>query len=162
MRLDDFNRLPDEAAEAELLRCCGSIRWARLMAAARPFSSLEAIGARADTIWWSLGTEDWLEAFRAHPRIGARADSVWSAQEQSRARDASEAVRRRLHAANEAYEARFGYIFIVCASGKSAAEMLALLQQRLHNDAATEIRVAAEEQLRITELRLRRPGAASG
>ena len=165
MHLDDLNTLPEDRAVAELLRCCGSTRWARRMAAARPFASFDATLQHADTIWWSLGPDDWLEAFRSHPRIGQRgacghatsraaSTEAWPEQEQAGVRSADAAVRDRLAEANRHYEARFGYIFIVCATGKSAAEMLATLDRRLVNDPDTELRTAAEEQRKITRLRI--------
>jgi OHCU decarboxylase len=118
--------------------------------------------AAADEIWWSLAAHDWLEAFAAHPQIGGRRAAreqdaqaqSWSEQEQSGARDAEQSTLDELAAANRAYQEKFGHIFIVCATGKTAAEMLALLRARLPNDAATELRNAAEEQRKITKLRL--------
>ena len=126
------------------------------MTAARPFDSAAAMAAAADAVWWSLDRADWLEAFAAHPRIGSdRADtSEWSAREQAGVASASAGLRERLAAANCEYERRFGYIFIVCAMGKGADEMLAMLEDRLTNDADAELRSAAEEQRKITRLRL--------
>ena len=154
MRLDDLNALDGESAMRELLRCCGSTRWARLMAAARPFADAAATGTVADAIWWSLAPADWLEAFAAHPKIGDRPTSAWATAEQSGSQTAADDVRQRLAARNRDYEARFGYIFIVCATGKTAGEMLDLLERRLPNDSDEELRVAAEEQRQITRLRL--------
>ncbi len=120
----------------------------------RPFKDTDEVFAAADRIWQDLGPEDWHEAFRAHPRIGQRtADSV-AAQEQAEATSAGAVVLNDLADANLAYEARFGHIYIVCAAGKSAEEMLALCRGRLVNDPDTELRVAAEEQRKITRLRL--------
>jgi 2-oxo-4-hydroxy-4-carboxy-5-ureidoimidazoline decarboxylase len=154
MRLQDLNALPDDEAAAAFLRCCGSTRWARMMAAARPFAGVDALAAAAETAAGSLDRPDWLEAFAAHPQIGESTRSSWAAGEQVGSRSASDEVRRRLAEGNTAYHERFGYIFIVCATGKSAAEMLRLLEGRLTNDAATECRVAAGEQRKITRLRL--------
>jgi OHCU decarboxylase len=132
------------------------------MASRRPFGSVPALLAAADEVWWSLDAEDWHEAFRAHPRIGetkaqarqtARA-SAWSAQEQSGAARADDGVTAALAEGNRAYEARFGHIYIVCATGKTAPEMLDILRARLAHDAETELRVAAGEQAKITRLRL--------
>jgi OHCU decarboxylase len=159
-----LNRLPAEGARAALLSCCGSQRWASEVSALRPFwdvGQLLRIGRR---VWFELSGEDWLEAFRAHPKIGeqrAQQDTgaearAWSEGEQSGARDASEETRAALAEANREYEERFGFIFIVCATGKSAEEMLAALRGRLNNDPETELRAAAEEQWRITELRLKK------
>jgi 2-oxo-4-hydroxy-4-carboxy-5-ureidoimidazoline decarboxylase len=154
MRLDELNALPDAEAAAAFLRCCGSMRWARMMAAARPFAGAHALAAAGETAAESLDRPDWLEAFAAHPQIGASTQSSWAAAEQAGSRSASDEVRKRLVEANRAYHERFGYIFIVCATGKSAAEMLRLLEDRLTNDAATEWRFAAGEQRKITRLRL--------
>jgi OHCU decarboxylase len=129
---------------------------------ARPFTDAEALFRVADSVWWSLRDEDWLKAFRAHPKIGEqKAAGVqseqaqsWSAQEQSGIQDAVTETKAALAVGNQEYEARFGFIFIVCATGKSSAEMLAILNARLQNDPGTELRVAAEEQRKITGLRL--------
>jgi 2-oxo-4-hydroxy-4-carboxy-5-ureidoimidazoline decarboxylase len=154
MRLDDLNALDEDAAVNELLRCCGSSRWARRMAAERPFAGAAALTRTADAIWQSLDAADWLEAFGAHPRIGERTTSAWASAEQSGSASATGAVLERLAAANRDYEVRFGYIFIVCATGRTAGEMLALLERRLPHAPQDEIRIAAEEQRKITRLRL--------
>ncbi len=154
MRLEDLNALDGESATRELLRCCGSIRWARLMVAARPFADAAAMGTVGDAIWWSLAPADWLEAFAAHPKIGDRPTSAWTSAEQSGSQTAADDVRERLATRNRDYEARFGYIFIVCATGKTAGEMLDILERRLPNDSDEELRAAAEEQRKITRLRL--------
>jgi OHCU decarboxylase len=132
------------------------------MASARPFTALEDLLAKAESLWWSLNQEDWLEAFRAHPKIGeqkaAAAQSEqaqnWSKQEQSGTKGADAETRDALAAGNQEYERRFGFIFIVCATGKSSAEMLAILNARLQNDLQAELSVAAGEQRKITQLRL--------
>ena len=121
MTLETLNSLPATRAEAELLRCCGSKRWALAMAAARPFHNHDALHATAERLWWSLEAADWLEAFAAHPRIGERPSSAWAAQEQASASTADDVVRAGLSAGNHAYEQRFGYTFLVCATGRSAA-----------------------------------------
>jgi OHCU decarboxylase len=154
MRLGELNALPPDSAVPELLRCCGSTRWAREMAARRPFANMEAISAEAGKIWHSLDPEDWFEAFVAHPRIGERSPTRWSSEEQGGVASASAATRARLDAANREYEARFGFIFIVCATGKSADEMLASVQERLTHSRDQEWRIAAEEQRKITLVRL--------
>ena len=166
--LDRLNALPAADAERELLACCGSREWARRVAAARPFPDAAALLDRADDVWRALDEADWQEAFRAHPRIGERRaeagqtarERAWSAGEQAGMRTAAEATQRALAEGNRAYEARFGFIYIVCATGRSADEMLALLTERLANRPADEIRVAAEEQRRITRLRLEKLLAA--
>ena len=157
MRLDELNTLDREAAEHEILRCCGSERWAREMAARRPFPNLEALAEEADKIWCGLATVDHLQAFAAHPRIGEPGKSGeegWSSQEQSRVGAAGDDVRERLAAANGDYRDRFGFIFIVCATGKSAEEMLAIVDERSKHSREEELRIAAEEQRKITRLRL--------
>jgi OHCU decarboxylase len=158
-RLNDLSA-PD--ATAEFLKCCGSTRWAQEMAAARPFDSQEELFARAEVISSSIEDEDWLEAFRAHPKIGGKKattaqshqEQKWSAQEQSGVSEASAGTISQLAERNREYEDRFGFIFIVCASGKSPDEMLAILNSRLDNDPQTELRIAGEEQRKITRLRL--------
>jgi allantoicase len=154
-----LDALPARHAEAELLACCASRAWAAGIAAARPFADAEALAASADEVWASLGPDDWLEAFAAHPRIGDRlaaapGASAWSTQEQAGVAGADPAVLAELVEGNRAYEERFGHVFLVCATGQSAAAMLAALRERLGNDRASELRVAAEEQRKITRLRL--------
>ncbi len=148
-----FNALPSGEAAARLLPCCGSRAWAERMAGSRPFHSLVDLQEQSGRIWWSLSGEDWREAFAAHPRIGEKG-SRWSEQEQAGARGADAETLAALVEANRVYEFRFDHIFIVCATGKSAAEMLGLLRARLDNDPETELRIAAEEQRKITHLRL--------
>ena len=163
-RLEQFNSLPLDVASAELIKCCGSSRWAERMAARRPFPDTDSLLRAADAVWWELETTDWLEAFSHHPKIGERraAHNVseearrWSEEEQSTTRLAREETMRELVAANREYERKFGFIFIVCATGKRTEEMLTLLKERINNDTGKELRVAAEEQRRITHLRLRK------
>lgn len=153
-----------EAATAALLTCCGSTRWAREVAARRPFGSPERLAEVADEVWADLDRDDVLEAFAAHPRIGERAAATreaaaagharWSAGEQAGAATAQDATRVRLTAGNQAYEQRFGHVFLIRAAGRSAEEMLAALEARLGNDPDTELQVAAEQQRQITQLRL--------
>jgi 2-oxo-4-hydroxy-4-carboxy-5-ureidoimidazoline decarboxylase len=161
MRLADLNALDADAAARALLGCCGSTRWAREMSSARPFASAAAMAAKADAMADGLAAADWLEAFAAHPRIGEPAGAGkaggaggWSDDEQRGVAGAAEITRARLAQANREYEARFGYIFIVCATGKGAAEVLGLIERRLTNDPAAELGVAAGEQRKITQLRL--------
>jgi allantoicase len=145
--------MPAPDAERELLSACGSREWARRMAAARPFASADDLLAAAEQTWITVDREDWLEAFAAHPKIGGRASGE-AAREQAGAAGASEETLRSLATANREYEETFGHIFIVCASGKSAQEMLDLCRRRLHNDPREELAVAADEQRKITRLRL--------
>jgi allantoicase len=153
-----INAAPDPIAE--LKACCGSSKWAEAMAAARPFASWDRLTEAGDRAWSSLSPDDWMEAFRAHPRIGAGDSSPsaglgmtrgWSAQEQAGARDAN---RETLADANRAYEQKFGHIFLICATGRSAQDILDNLRARMNNDSKTELRVAGEEQRKITALRL--------
>lgn len=162
MTLEELNALPAAGAEAAFLTCCGSTHWAREMAARRPFRGEAEVHAAADEVWRALDPADWDEAFRAHPRIGERKAApaqgaqaaAWSSQEQAGAAAAGQDVAAALAEGNRAYEARFGRIYIVCATGKTAEEMLAILRARLANDPATELRAAAAEQAKITRLRL--------
>jgi allantoicase len=152
-----LNRLERDEAVRALDGVCGARRWVERMEAWRPFEDLPQLVRLGEQVWWSLAEEDWLEAFGAHPRIGERRPSArWSAEEQSSVAAAGGDVQDELAAANLAYEQRHGFIFIVCATGKSAAEMLELLRARLPRSRAEEIQTAAEEQARITELRLRK------
>jgi OHCU decarboxylase len=158
----EFDELPSARAAEMLRSCCGASRWVAEMVARRPFGTLDALLAEADEVWWTLDPEDWREAFAHHPRIGERAGaapqdargSAWSAGEQAGVAAASGDERAELAAVNRAYEERFGHIYIVCATGRSAEELLAIARARLTNDADDELRVAAEEQRKITRLRL--------
>jgi OHCU decarboxylase len=162
LNLENLNSLADIDAEAEFLKCCGSKRWARALTEARPFENKDALLNEANRVWWSLDPADWLEAFRAHPKIGEKKAAAtqseqahsWSAQEQSGTQNAPAGTMAALAKGNREYEQRFGFIFIVCATGKSSEEMLAILNERLSNDRNAEIRAAAEEQRKITRLRL--------
>lgn len=171
-----FDAMPLHAASALLESVCGSTAWVSGMVARRPFRTPGRLLTDAEDLWWSLAPDDWREAFDHHPRIGERQAAVpqderarqWSREEQRGASVAAADVRQALAEANLEYERRFGHVYLVSASGKTVAEMLALLRQRLSNDPETELRVAAAEQAKITELRLRRmfeqpassPGAA--
>ena len=162
MTFDQLNELSPEEVTAELLKCCGSTRWAHEMTAARPFASFAELRDKADAVCQSLNEADWLEAFRAHPKIGERKAAngqsqqaqSWSAQEQSGVTNAARETMAELAEQNRDYEARFGFIFIVCATGKSPAEMLAILRARIDNDRHDELLIAAAEQRKITQLRL--------
>ncbi|HUJ12650.1 MAG TPA: allantoicase [Thermoanaerobaculia bacterium] len=141
-------------AEAELRSCCGSAEWVRQMLASRPFDGGSELLAGAETIWWELEPQDWREAFAAHPRIGENPKSQWAREEQAGASSAPSETMRALADINREYEKRFGHIFIVFATGKTADEMLALARQRMQNQPEQELRIAAEQQLKITKLRL--------
>jgi OHCU decarboxylase len=155
-RLEAFNRLPAAEAEALLLSACASPRWAEGVAGSRPYAAPEDLLAAAGAVWRALGPDDWLAAFAAHPRIGDRS----GAGERERAEQAGTAgadatTLAALERGNAEYEARFGHVFLICARGLDAPTMLAALRRRLGNDPVAELQVAAEEQRRITELRLR-------
>ncbi|KAG2779325.1 hypothetical protein PC129_g2399 [Phytophthora cactorum] len=140
----------------KLLHCCGSKRWAAEMAKKFPLRDFEELCRAADTVDAMLTCEDWLEAFAAHPRIGRAKKPIkeWEAQEQQATKNADDAVLNRLEELNDAYYKKFGYIYIVCATGKSAPEMLRILESRMDNSPEGELAVAAGEQSKITKIRL--------
>ena len=162
--LDAWNAMSADTAGTAVLPCCGSNAWARGLAARRPLATLPELLAASDAAWWSVEEADWKEAFDSHPRIGEQhaqaaatnASLRWSAGEQSSAMLSDDAAKARLAEGNRAYEAKFGRIFIVCATGKSAQEMLAILGRRMHNTAEAELHEAAEQQREITHIRLRK------
>jgi allantoicase len=137
----------------ELKRVCGSARWAEAMLQARPFASWDGLLTAARETWFSLDASDWLEAFAAHPRIGEK-KAGWSSQEQSGTRSASDQTMQQIAEGNRTYEERFGFVYLICATGRSADEMLANLEERLTHDRDAELRIAAEEQAKIIALRL--------
>ncbi len=159
-----WNGLPQEEAAGEIVACCGSGTWATKMASKRPIQDEVSLLAVSDEIWRTLSEADWQEAFRSHPRIGGSSSeksgpaqsSEWSEQEQQKAAAADEAVKMALKWGNREYEQKFGRIFIVCATGKSASEILEILRRRLHNDDATELQLAAEEQRQIMHIRMKK------
>jgi OHCU decarboxylase len=160
--LPRLNSMPPDDAVKQFLKCCGSQQWALQMTGDRPFSSLASIKESAERIWWSLTPDDWLEAFRSHPKIGeskagkhtGAVAQKWSEQEQAGVSHSSGEIIDELGQLNREYESKFGFIFIVCATGKSADEMLTLLGERLGNDSEKELHTAAAEQAKITSLRL--------
>lgn len=159
-----WNALPLDDAARELLPCCGSNAWAMAIASKRPINEESVLLAASDEIWRGMSEVDRLEAFRSHPRIGetraeksvAAQSSAWSEQEQQKAAVAEEAVKTALKWGNREYEQKFGRIFIVCATGKSASEILEILRRRLHNDDATELQQAVEEQRKIMHIRMKK------
>lgn len=161
--LDRLNSVSADAAERELLKCCGSNSWARRMVSERPFMSLNQMLERAEQIWWSLDPPDWLEAFHSHPKIGEKKAAApnsdqskrWSETEQAAVNSANTDTLQTLAILNREYEEKFGFIFIVCATGKSPEQMLSILKERLANKADDELRNAAAEQAKITQLRLK-------
>lgn len=157
-----INAWPSAALRARLTNCCGAARWVDQMAARAPWADVSSLLQQAEQIFATLEETDWLQAFSCHPKIGDvdsirrkyAAQATWSLQEQQGVHGASEAVLLGLAQGNADYEAKFGFLFLVCATGKTAEQMLALLNQRLLHDRATELRVAATEQSKITALRL--------
>src|SRR5271170_6999962 len=135
MTLTEFNTVPRYRAEGELIHVCASRAWVRAMAGRRPFGDMDRLQRAAGEVWWSLDETDWREAFEAHPKIGAAPTNAWSAQEQSGVLRSGAGAAVELEQANREYLAKFGYIFIVCASGKSAAEILAVVRSRMPNSA---------------------------
>jgi len=152
--------LSEDAARAVLARCCSARRWVEQVLAARPFASDAELLESAERFWWALGREDWLEAFAGHPRIGARTTDAAARREQAGVDGATAATRAALALGNRMYEERFGHVFLICATGKSADEMLGALRDRLGNDPITELRIAAGEQAKITRLRLEKAAAS--
>ena len=161
--LTAWNQATEQSALTAILACCGAARWAAAMAAARPISTPESLYQTADYIWSRMTEADWLEAFACHPRIGDRRPAhasaqsqSWSQQEQSSTASAAQRTLGRLTILNAQYEERFGFTYIVCATGKSAEEMLLILERRLSSDRATELKEAAEQQRQITHIRLKK------
>jgi len=159
-----WNSLDAADAAREALPCCGSSAWAAAVAASRPIVDEASLIETSSSVWLALPEEDWQQAFDSHPRIGqkhaqthATEESLrWSAQEQRTAFSENDTTKLALEKANRRYEQKFGRIFIVCATGKTSTEMLAVLEARMKNDAATELREATEQQRQITQLRLHR------
>jgi len=162
MTIAEFDHLDAEKKRAALTKCCGSSAWVNQMLTEFPVEDLVELLEAAEAQWYQCNEADWLEAFTHHPKIGD-IDALrekfantadWAAGEQSAAADAPDEILQELSKGNKLYEDKFGYIFIVCASGKSAKEMLQLLEERLSNNPAEEIKIAMEEQNKITKLRL--------
>lgn len=162
MSLEELNTLPRDQAETRFRDCCAAGPWVRGMTDNRPYASRDELMAQSQQLWPTLTERDWLQAFEAHPQIGDvdslrkkyASTKALASGEQAGARGADEDVLRRLKQGNDAYLDRFGFIFIVCATGKSADEMLALLEARLPNGREMELKIAAREQAKITEIRL--------
>ncbi|EHQ30458.1 2-oxo-4-hydroxy-4-carboxy-5-ureidoimidazoline decarboxylase [Mucilaginibacter paludis] len=162
MTIANFNQLNDAEKHEALFKCCGSTTWVNLMMTTLPVKGLVELLAYADEKWQQCTEKDWLEAFTHHPKIGDvnalkekfASTASWASNEQSGVNAAPDDVLVALAKGNAEYEQKFGYIFIVCATGKSAAQMLDLLDARLPNDPAREIKIAAGEQAKITRIRL--------
>lgn len=162
MDIQSLNTLPIDQANHLFLQCCTSEKWIEKMVASRPFTDANRLRDTADSIWNHLNEKDYLQAFEGHPKIGD-VDSLkakyantkeLASGEQSGANSATDEIIAELANSNSAYEEKYGFIFIVCATGKSAKEMLALLQDRLNNDRSKELEIASEEQRKIFHLRL--------
>ena len=162
MNLKQFNELDDKALFQELEKCCGSSTWINAMISACPFVDVKSMHDSSDNNWEKVDEQDILQAFKHHPQIGDVASlkkkfastASWAGNEQKGATKASDEVLQQLKSANDAYLKRFGFIFIICATGKTAEQMLALLNKRLPNDREKELQIAAAEQNKITYLRL--------
>ena len=160
-KLDAWNSADEAAALETMISCCGARRWASAMVAMRPIGSVMELSEAADRVWSTMKEADWMDAFACHPRIGERKtthatakSAAWSKQEQSAAASAAETVMAEIAEGNKLYEERYGFTYIVCATGKTAEEMLAILKRRLDSDRATELLEAAEQQRQITQIRL--------
>ena len=164
MTLETFNHLSNEALEEQLTHCCGSSTWVKGMMKHVPFQTQEELFNRADQIWLSTYENDWREAFLHHPKIGDieslqkkfASTAKWAEGEQGAVKQASQQIIEELAEGNRLYEQKFGFIFIVCATGKSAEEMLALLKARLPNSMEEELKTAMLEQQKITHIRLQK------
>ena len=164
MTLHDLNILPKEQLKQELLKCCGSQTWVNKMLPFFPADDMVELLYDAEDQWYECTESDWMEAFLHHPKIGDveslkekyATTAHWASGEQIAVNSASQQIIEALAKGNEAYEKKFGFIFIVCATGKSAEEMLELLQQRLTNTKEEEIKIAIDEQNKITQIRLQK------
>lgn len=156
-----WNQADARDALEEMMACCGARRWAEAMAARRPMRDVVELSSEADNAWSEMEEADWMEAFACHPRIGERRaahasaqSAAWSRQEQAGAADATARVLEEMAEGNAQYEAKFGFTYIVCATGKTAEEMLAILKKRLAHTREAEVREAAEQQRQILQIRL--------
>lgn len=162
MTIADFDKMPREALKAQLLKCCGADAWAEKMLTVLPIEDMIDLFQYAEEKWYECSPADWREAFGHHPQIGNtgsankedEATAAWAKDEQAGAGNAGDEVKQQLAEGNRLYKEKFGYIFIINATGKTAGEMLAALQERLKNDPAEEIEIAAGEQIAITRIRL--------
>jgi 2-oxo-4-hydroxy-4-carboxy-5-ureidoimidazoline decarboxylase len=159
--LAEWNDEPESVAMETMIACCAARRWAEAMVALRPFSSIVKLRLEADRVWSTMEEADWMQAFASHPRIGEHnaphaipISAAWSQQEQSSAANPDQRILAELAEGNRLYEERFGFTYIVCATGKSAEEMLAILNRRLAHGRSAELREAAEQQRQIMQLRL--------
>jgi 2-oxo-4-hydroxy-4-carboxy-5-ureidoimidazoline decarboxylase len=164
MNIIELNFLDKDKQKELLTQCCGATNWVNKMLTVFPTNSLKTILLEAEVKWNECNEQDWLEAFEHHPKIGDinslkkkfANTAQWASNEQSGVNVANDKVLQALAEGNKDYEKKFGYIFIVCATGKTATEMLSILQARLPNDPADEIKIAAAEQAKITTIRLQK------
>ena len=154
--VDELNRLPEEAVRQALRGCCPSARWIDAVAVRRPFDGAAALLAASDAAVAGLTDADLRDALAGHPRIGDRGAAGWSGQEQAGVRDADAGLRQALDEGNAEYEQRFGHIYLACATGRSASELLAFLHERLGNDQEKEWDVVRSELAKINQIRLRK------
>lgn len=152
--LIELNNLDQKEAEHLLFQCCSSKKWTQKLVLKRPFSNIHEMLNQANQIWFSLDKEDWLEAFSHHPAIGGKPNSKWSKEEQSGVDTASNEILKEFQNENIRYQKKFGYIFLICATGKSVQEMLQALQIRINNNSDIELKNAVQEQAQITKIRL--------
>ena len=159
--LEVWNNADERDAFDAMIACCGARRWASAMVALRPIENVLELSETADRVWGTMTETDWMEAFACHPRIGERRvanatakSTAWSSQEQSSVSGANDRVLEELAAGNSRYEERFGFAYIVCATGRSAEEMLAILKRRLAGNREDELREAVEQQRQIMQIRL--------
>jgi 2-oxo-4-hydroxy-4-carboxy-5-ureidoimidazoline decarboxylase len=162
MTIQEFNVLPHIEAKTELIKCCGSGTWAERLLSERPFDSIEELKNCSDKIWTLLDENSWKEAFSHHPKIGDMeslkkkfaSTANWAVKEQAAVKTAGIETLNALEKGNMDYENKFGFIFIICATGRSASEMLDALNSRINNSQSTELKIAVQEQNKITHLRL--------
>lgn len=161
MTIKEFNQLDAAVAQEEIFKCCGCTNWAVKLVDNRPFTTIDDLRITSDTVWSGCNEQDWKEAITHHPKIGDKnslkkkfATKEWASNEQSGVNNAGDDILEELAKGNEDYEKKFGFIFIVCATGKSASEMLELLKKRLTNSPDQELKIAAGEQNKITHLRI--------
>ncbi len=156
LSLSKLNSLEPDLAKENFHRCCGSYVWAERMTNLRPFESVTDLFVKADAVWFSLKKQDFLEAYSHHPQIGdaSALKANWTSQEQTGVSFADENTLKALSQGNKEYFSKFGFVFLICATGKQASEMLESLQKRLQNDLETEIKNASLETSKITRIRL--------
>ena len=164
MTLKELNNLDNSQRKTVLSKCCGSEEWIEKMSMIFPVDDASELLIEAEKIWYSCNENDWRAAFKHHPEIGDinslkekfAGTAHWAKGEQSGVLETSQTILEALARANKKYEEKFGYIFIVCATGKSAEEMLSLLESRLKNKPQEEIKIAMGEQNKITKIRLQK------